>query len=94
MDEKKDVLIAACIAILNMDGFDGFTPEEAAKVKHGLDHAIKGGVNDIYHEEGKLEKIMDMTANVMEKVAIDAGVMGEDGNKIKTTPTGRGPIWS
>ena len=66
-DEKKDVLIAACIALLNIDGFDGFTPEEAAKVKNGLDHAIKGGVNDIYHEEGKLDYIMDITAKAMEK---------------------------
>ena len=94
MDEKKDVLIAACIAILNMDGFDGFTPEEAAKVKNGLDHAIKGGVNDIYNSEEDLDKMMDMTAKVMEKIAIDVGVMGEDGNKIVKKTTGRGPIWS
>ncbi len=93
-DEKKDVLIAACIALLNIDGFDGFTPEEAAKVKHGLDHAIKGGVNDIYNSDKELDYIMDITAKAMEKIAIDVGVMDEDGNKIVKKPTGQGPIWS
>jgi len=93
IDKKKDVIIATFIAIQELGSFREFTEEEKAKVIEGLNHASRGGIMDVYPDE-KLEELLSLTAGATHKIAMDVGVLAEDGNRPKKQPSGPSrPIW-
>jgi len=95
IDQKKDLLIAAFMAYTELDDFNGFTPEDTAKLKTEINKATKGGVLDIYGDGDKFNKLVDLTAKVVAQKGMGLGLITEEGdyvNEPKSKQTG--PVWS
>ena len=91
--QKKDLIIASFIAMTELDDMGIFNKEEKDKMTDALDKAVHGGINEVYHKNGKLDYIINLTAKAAERIAIDLGMLDEDGNIKRNESSSSGPKW-